>query len=314
MSDTPRPTTTDPWTTRRLLAWISGALARKGIESPRLCAELLLTHVIGGDRLRLYTDPDRPASPLERDRLRDLVGRALNHEPLQYLIGEWRFFGMDFRVDRRALIPRPATETIVEHVLTHARAQPGFGGAGTGGGGEGLHIADIGTGSGCIAVALAAQLPGARIVATDTSAEALDLARENAVRHGVNDRIDFLAGDLLSPLSEHPPTRGKPCLHYLVSNPPYIPDDEWAAVPPNVQDHEPVSALRGGEDGLRFVRQLIQRGPDLLHPGGLLLVETATTRAAAALELLRAQHGMADAKILPDFEGLPRVVAARRKP
>src|SRR6185295_16304457 len=139
----------------------------------RLQAELLMAHVLGCERLRLYMDADRPASPLERSALRDLVGRALGHEPVQYLTGEAWFFSLPFKVDRRVLIPRPATETIVEHVLQHARAEAGFGGKT----GEGVVIADVCTGSGCIAIALLKNLPQARAVATDVSPDALEVAR-----------------------------------------------------------------------------------------------------------------------------------------
>lgn len=298
----------EPWTTRRLLAWMSDAFTKKGLESPRLMAELLLAHVIGCERLRLYMDADRPASPLERDRLRELTQRALEHEPVQYLVGEAWFFSLPFRVDRRVLIPRPGTETIVQHILQHARVEPGFGGRS----GEGLHIADICTGSGCIGVALAKNLPGARIAATDLSGEALVIAKENAERHRVADRIDLLPGDLLAPLTEYPGTWGKGTLHYLASNPPYIPDHEWAAVPPNVKGYEPESALRGGVDGLDLIRPLVERGPEHLRPDGLMLIETADSTAAAVADLVRAHPLIAHAEILEDFEGLPRVVVGRR--
>jgi release factor glutamine methyltransferase len=287
---------------------MQSAFTKKGLDSPRLSAELLLSHVIGCERLRLYMDADRPATDLERESLRDLVGRALGHEPVQFLVGKAFFFGLPFKVDRRVLIPRPATETIVEHVLQHARATPGFGGPS----GEGLLIADVCTGSGCIAIALAKNLPGARIVAPDISPAALDIARENAVAHGVADRIDFLQGDLFEPLLDHPVTRARNSLHYLVSNPPYIPDHEWAACDPNVRDHEPHLALRGGVDGLDCVRRVIEGGPDLVRPGGLMLVEVADSTAPAALDLVRAQPSMTDAEIIKDFEGLPRVVRARK--
>lgn len=302
------PVNQDVWTTRKLLAWMSDAFSKKGLDSPRLMAELLLSHVIGCDRLRLYMDVDRPASPLEREQLRSLVGRALNHEPVQYLVGEGWFFGLPFHVDKRVLVPRPETETIVEHVLHHARAEPGFGGPG----GEGVLIADVCTGSGCIAVALLKNLPGARAAATDLSADALEVARQNAQRHGVSDRMDLLRGDLLAALAEHPTARGRGSLHYLVSNPPYIPDREWPDVAPNVKDHEPESALRGGPDGLPFVRRLIEGAPPLLRAGGLLLIEVAESTADEALELMAAHPQIAHAEILRDLHGKPRVIVGRR--
>ncbi len=283
--------------------------SQAGLDSPRLCAELLLAHVLGCDRLHLYTQADRPASPLERQTLRDLVTRALAHEPVQYLVGEAWFFSMPFAVDRRVLIPRPSTETIVEQVLQDARARHGRGG------GIGLALADICTGSGCIAVALLKHLPAARAVATDISAPALEVARANAQRHGVLERLDLIEGDLLAPLAAHPTGRG---LHYLVSNPPYIPDDEWESTDParavgrNVKGFEPESALRGGPDGLRFVRPLIEDGPSGVLPGGLMLIEVAASRAEAALALARENAMLGEARMVDDSEGLPRVLVARR--
>lgn len=303
------PNPAETWTTRRLLAWMSETFTKKGLDSPRLSAELLLSHVIGCERLRLYMDVDRPASPLEREQLRTLVARALAHEPIQYLVGEAWFFGLPLHVDKRVLVPRPETETIVEQMIQYARTEPGFGGTS----GEGLLIADICTGSGCIAVALAKNLSGARIVAADVSADALEVARRNAVRHGVAERIDFLQGDLLAPLDEHPAARGKGSLHGLVANPPYIPDREWADVPPNVKEHEPEGALRGGPDGLKFVRPLIEHGPSHLRPEGLLLVEIAEATASSVLELARSRAELADAEVLKDVFGRPRVLRARRR-
>ena len=299
---------TDAWTTRRLIAWMSDAFKAKGLDRPRLLAEDLLAHVIGCKRLALYTDPDRAASEAERTTLRDLVQRALKHEPVQYLVGNEHFFGLPFKVDRRVLIPRPSTQTIVEEVLQHARAQPGF--AASRGGG--LLIADICTGSGCIAIALLKNLPGARAIATDISADALDLARENAHTHGVADRIDFLQGNLLDPLATHPIARAEASLDYLVSNPPYIPDHEWDAIEPNVKDHEPHTALRAGPDGLEFIQPLLADGPALLKPDGLLLVEVASSHAQQVADHAAAHPLLTDPCILTDCDTLPRVLRARK--
>ncbi|MBL8744976.1 MAG: peptide chain release factor N(5)-glutamine methyltransferase, partial [Phycisphaerae bacterium] len=153
------PSTPVQWTTRSLLKWMASTFAERGLDSPRLCAELLLSHVLGCDRMRLYMDADRPAAPLEREALRGLVARALRHEPVQYLVGEAWFFSLPFHVDPRVLIPRHCTEIIVEHVLQHQRAEPGFAPGGV------VTLADICTGSGCIAVSLLKNLPSARAVA-----------------------------------------------------------------------------------------------------------------------------------------------------
>jgi release factor glutamine methyltransferase len=325
-------TASKTWTTRALLAWMGEAFTKQGLDSPRLLAELLLAHVLGTDRLKLYLDPDRPASPLERDTLRTLVGRALRHEPVQYLVGEAWFFGLPFRSDKRALIPRPCTQTIVEHVLQHYRATHGpsqavatppsesapmtarAAGAARG---DGLLIADVCTGSGAIAIALLKNLPAARAVATDISQDALSLAKENALKHDVTDRLDLLQGDLLAPLRAFPPT-AEGTLHYLVSNPPYIPDSEWPSpgnpgqVDQNVLQHEPHLALRGGPDGMKFVGPLIEHGPALLRTGGQLLVEIAAASANPALTHAQRNPLLRDAKILKDQDNLDRVLLATR--
>lgn len=267
-----------------------------------------MAHVLGCERLKLYMEADRPATELERNTLRELVGRALKHEPIQYLVGEGWFFGLPFHVDRRVLVPRPATETIVQHVLQHVRAELGFGGPK----GEGVLIADVCTGSGCIAVAILKNLSGARVVGTDVSRDALDVARLNAKRHGVLERLDLLEGSLLEPLHEYPGTRGKGSLHFLVANPPYIPDHEWDAVEPNVKNHEPGLALRGGVDGMDLVRPLIEGGPEMVRRGGLIMIETAASTAKEAAELLRKGGQVEGVEVLNDFEGLPRVVMGRR--
>lgn len=294
-----RPTPEQRWTTKRLLEWVSGALGDKGIDSPRLCAEMLLTHVLDCDRIGLYTQADRPATSEERDRLRDLVARALRHEPVQYLVGQAWFFGLALKSDRRALIPRPSTETIVETILQHARGRTPIG--------QPLRVADICTGSGCIAIALAKNLPESCVVATDLSDQALALARENATLRGVADRIEFREGSLLVPLlggSEH--------FDYIASNPPYIPDHEWETVEPNVRNYEPTMALRGGADGLALVRPLIGSAPSLLAPGGLLLVEIAACTETEVLELAARQPMLRDTRVINDLEGLPRVLVGVR--
>lgn len=287
-----------------LLAWMNEAFTQKGIDAPKLRAEQILAHVLGCDRLRLYMEADRPASEIERSALRDLVQRAINQEPVQYLTGEEWFFGLRIAVDRRVLIPRPSTLTIVEAVLHHCRSRPGFGGKT----GEGVLIADVCTGSGCIALALAKHLVGARVVATDISGEALEVARANAARHGLTDRIEFIEGDLLHALNEHARAGHAGALDFLVSNPPYIPDDEWDAVEPNVKDHEPALALRGGMDGLALVRPLLTDGPALVRAEGLVLVEVATSRAREALAIAEKAPRVAHADIMQDSDGLERVI------
>ncbi|KAA0214284.1 MAG: peptide chain release factor N(5)-glutamine methyltransferase [Leptolyngbya sp. PLA3] len=284
------------------------AFTEKGLDSPRLCAEMLVAHVLGCDRLRLYTDPDRPASPLERETLRGLVARALRHEPIQYLVGEAWFFGLPLYVDRRVLVPRACTEAIVEQVIQHARARPGFGGPS----GEATLIADVCTGSGCIAVALARHLPHARVIATDISPDALEVTARNAERHGVSDRLDLRAGNLLEPVLAHAAAGQNQALSYLCSNPPYILDAEWDAVPRNVREHEPERALRGGPDGLQLVAPIVAGAAALLRPGGLLLVEIASVTREQVLDLCRSTQAFEQPTVLNDLEGKPRTLVAVR--
>jgi len=356
------PAGTKVWTTRTLLAWVSNAFEEAGLDSPRLSAELLMSAVISQPRLKLFMDPDRPATEPERERLRDLTRRALRHEPIQYLVGEAYFFGLEFRVDHRVLIPRPCTELLVEHVLQGLREgftppaapepQPSQTHSAQGDaatvvdpgpaavpadasetaplavpiGPRGISerdarsrrvlIADVCTGSGCIAVALAKNLPNATVIATDISPGALDVARENVERHGVHERVRFVQGDGLGPLlSEKTKGRG---IDVLVTNPPYIPDDEWGrpagdaqGVGMNVKGHEPEEALRGGGDGLRVVRPILEHAHRVLAPGGSLLMEHAAAHADA-VRAIAEQSGLVQVQTISDHEGHPRVLSARR--
>lgn len=326
--------TEQEWTTRKLIAWMSETFSRRQMDAPRLQAEMLMAHVLGCDRLRLYMDADRAATPIERQTLRDLVGRALKDEPLDYLIGERYFFGLAFKVSRDVLVPRPSTEAIVEQVLLNVRARSGAGAAAratssdaTGSElpparstlGEGLRIADVCTGSGCIVIALLKNLPGATAIATDVSPAALAVCRANAERHKVLDRLELLEGHLLEPLLQHPTAPGArdgaAGFHYLVSNPPYIPDDEWADVPANVRNYEPELALRGGSDGLQCLSPLLDGAPGLVRPDGQLLLETAASTAQTVLQLAKA-HPLLDpnaCRVVKDLEGLDRVVVATRR-
>jgi release factor glutamine methyltransferase len=276
------------------LAWTAEHLEKRGIDSPRLSAEMLLAHVLGVPRIKLFTDADRPSTELERAAFRDLVERAAKHEPVDYLVGQAPFFSMMLKVNPSVLVPRPSTETLVEHVIQHARRTPGF---------HAPTIADIGTGSGAIAIALAKHVPSSRVIAVDISPEALAVARENAQAQKVADRIDFRQGDLLEPLAGLR-------VRYLVSNPPYIPDHEWDAVEPNVKDYEPTLALRGGPDGLRFVRPLIENAWRHLDSPGQLVVEIAASTKHAVLELAKSANRLTNPQVLADHEGLPRVLVA----
>jgi len=283
-----------PWTNRTLLAWTTQHFTRNEIDHPRLAAEMLLGHVLQVPRLTLYTESDRPASGGERAAFRALVERASRHEPVDYLVGHSPFFTMEMIVNSDVLIPRPSTETLVEHVLQRVRTKPPHGS---------IHVADIGTGSGAMAVALACHLDDCRVVATDISEPALAVAHRNAEKHGAVEWIDFRCGDLYDPL-------GDERFDYVLCNPPYIDDVAWAEVAPNVKDYEPHLALRAGTDGMRFIRPVVLGAERHLARDGQLLVEIAAAQEREVLELALRVPGLSGPKILPDHERLPRVMVA----
>jgi len=288
------------WTTKQLVDWLTAALTKKGVDSPRLVAELLVAHALGCERMQLYLQPDRPATLLERETLRQLAKRALAHEPVQYLTGQAWFYSLRFKADHRALIPRPCTETLVDAALRHAKLTPGAG--------RGLYV-DLCTGSGVVAIALLKNLPHARAIATDIDEQALALARENAQLHGVLDRLELRRGDLFEALETPTQVRSAQA---ILANPPYIPDTEWDEVAAMVREHEPARALRGGPEGLDYVAPIVEGAAQRLAPGGLLAVEIAAASAAKVEALARAQPQLADVRIERDLEGLPRTLLARR--
>jgi release factor glutamine methyltransferase len=231
------------------------------------------------------------------NQLYRLVRRRLSHEPSAYITGQREFYGLDFQVNRDVLIPRPETETLVETALELA-AQQGPKGVGSE---QAMRIGDIGTGSGAVAIALAVHLPSAHIFATDISPAALEVARDNAAHHGVEQRIEFLQGDLLEPLQT--------TVHLLVANLPYVRTDEWRELPPELRLHEPRLALDGGVDGLDLIRRLLAGASRALEPGGAVCLEFGTGQQNAILALAR--EAFASATIRPDLVGRPRVLVAR---
>lgn len=259
-------------------------LAERGVENPRLNAEHLLAHALGLKRMELYLQFDRPLAESERAPLRDLVKRRGAREPLQHVLGTAEFHGRTFACDKRALVPRPETEQLVELALEilHPHSSP--------------DLLDIGTGSGVIAITLALELPSAPIHATDLSPDALALAKENAARHALTDRIVFHQANLLPPDNTE--------FDLIIANLPYIPADEIAALSPEVR-HDPVSALDGGPDGLDLIRRLIDTAPDRLAPGGALLLEIGAGQADAVNTLLSARK-FRDISVRPDYQNIPR--------
>jgi release factor glutamine methyltransferase len=275
------------WTPLKLLGWTQGFFAQKGVDSPRLTAELLLAHALGCDRVRLYLDFDKPLGDPELARYRDLVKRRADGEPTAYLTGAREFAGHRFAVDARVLVPRPETEHVLEAALA---ALP-----------EGGAALDLGTGSGILAISLALGRPGARVTAVDLSADALAVARANAA--ALSATVDFLQGDLFAPLP--PGSR----FDVIASNPPYIPTGELAGLQREVK-REPRLALDGGPDGLAVLRRLVAAAPGFLVPGGALVLEMHESHEAS-LPALCLASGFATAKAHPDLAGLPRVTIAR---
>lgn len=321
---------------KRLLDYLKLAgnhLRAKGIESDRLDAELLLSEALGMTRVELYTHHERPLSTAEVDRFRDLLRRRAAREPVAYILGRREFWSLEFAVDRRVLIPRPETETLVE---TAVRACTGQLGASAGptryeadaptvddavgesedscGAPEAEvrravrllaeRLLDIGTGSGAIAVALAVELPELSIVATDESAATLEVAPRNAARHGVAERIDFRCGDLFAAIGE------EEVFDVIVSNPPYVKDHEVSEMEPEVRDWEPRGALFSGIDGMRETARIIDGAALHLKPDGWLILEVGTQAADVRQRLTRG--GWRDVRSVPDLAGRDRVVAARR--
>jgi release factor glutamine methyltransferase len=296
MAAQPQPESPDAaevWTVGRLLNWTTDWLTARGADSPRLDAEVLLAHVRGCPRIALYTAFDTPVAEADRGRFRELVKRRGAGEPVAYLVGSREFFSLPFAVDKAVLVPRPETEGLVVRVLDLCRA------AAT------SRIIDVGTGSGAIVVALAKHLPRATFAATDVSAEALEVARANAERHGVADRITFFHGDLLADAAGP--------WDVIVSNPPYVREDEFPALPRDVRDHEPRGALVSGPTGVEVVERLAAAAAAALVPGGWLVVEIGPAVAAAAEAALAACPALEPAATLKDLAGLPRIVQARRR-
>jgi len=275
------------------LAQAAGQLRNEGVESPRLDAELLLAHVLGVNRAAILTWPDRPLTPKQLTRYRDLLARRAAREPLAYIVGHREFYDLDFIVDARALIPRPETELLVEHAVRSARRIAPQ--AGTP-----LQLADVGAGSGAIAVTLAVHLPEATIYALDDSAEALTLTAENARRHGVTDRVHPLQGDMLSPLPLP--------VDLITANLPYVATAEWEQLLPEIRVYEPRAALDGGPDGLDLIRRLLAMAGSYLRPGGVLLLEIGASQGAAVAALARQQYPQARVQIHQDLAGLDRLV------
>jgi release factor glutamine methyltransferase len=286
---------------KQALASAVTQLAGAGVPSPRMNAELLLMFTLNSDRAYLYAHPERELNGGEQARYNQVLGERTRGVPAQYITGHQEFWGMDLIVTPAVLIPRPETEHVIESVLELAGVEQ----AGAPARPEQrriLRIADVGTGSGCIALALAKELPQAEIHATDISAAALELARANAARHGLESRIQFREADLLAGCENN-------SCDFIVSNPPYVGESEEDQVQLEVRKFEPRSAVFGGPTGVELISRLIPQAQAALRPGGWLVMEISGTIAAPVRELLRDWN---DVLIRPDLQSIPRVAQARK--
>ncbi len=288
------PPTQRHWTVLSLLQWATQYLADHGFDEARLHVELLLARVLSCSRLELYTSFDRPMTQEELARFKALLKRRVTHEPLQYILGETEFMGIRLAVDRRVLIPRPETESLVEKALEAMKTMPG----------RSIDVLDIGTGSGNIAIAVAKFEPRARVAAIDVSADALHLAESNA-RDNDAGTVEFFRASVFD---EFLPGRE---FDVIISNPPYLSREEFPQVQPEVKDFEPRIATTDDADGLTFVRRIAEVSSQRLRRGGWLFLEIAYNQSAQAREILE-RADLCDVCVAEDFAGHPRIVSARK--
>ena len=305
-------------------------LAKKGVESPRLQTELLLAHLLHMPRMNLYLNFERVLTPGETDALRELVRRRGRREPLQHLTGSTSFCGLEIAVNRHVLVPRPETELLAEEgwqFLNGEGRRVGDPDSGTAARrptqNDPPTALDLGTGTGCIAIALAVKCPDAKVIATDISPDALALAKENAARNNVSERIEFLEGDgftalqnvgqasSLSP-SKKSETGKMPVLRFdlIISNPPYIPSAEIATLQPEVRDFDPRAALDGGADGLAFYRKFSVQAKPLLKPDGKLMLEFGADQAEAIRQIFETEKWIVEA-VKEDYSQRARILIAK---
>jgi release factor glutamine methyltransferase len=286
----------EPWTIGRLLQWTTDYLKEHGSETPRLDAEVLLAHARGCQRIALYTAFDEPAADDLRTKFRALVKERAEGKPVAYLVGHREFYSMSFRVTPDVLIPRPETELLVVRLLDIAKER----------GGQPLAIADVGTGSGIIAIVAAKRLPQAQVTAIDTGRAALDVARSNAESHGVADRIQWIESDLFAAVPA-----GK-TFDIVATNPPYITEAEYQQLSKTVKDFEPRAALIAGPYGTEVIERLIPQAADRLNSGGWLLMETSPMIEPAVRAVMETESRFELAPTIKDLAGHPRIVQARR--
>ncbi|MBI9016469.1 MAG: peptide chain release factor N(5)-glutamine methyltransferase [Phycisphaerae bacterium] len=283
------------WTIKALLQWTTEHFQKASIESPRLCAEILLSHVLKCKRLELYTRFDFIPEPDKLAEFKKLIKRCINHEPVQYLIGSAGFYSLDFIVNSSVLIPRPETEAIVTAAIDYLRSNNI----------ESPTALDLCTGSSCIACALAKNNPDVKIIAIDISVDALETASRNIESHNLDDRITLIQSDMFSNIP------ADQTFDLLLSNPPYVNDKRMNELPANVK-HEPRSALHGGDDGLDFYKIIINEGTSKINPGGQLIIEIDHDQSGAITEMLEATQQYENIKILRDHNNHERIMLAQK--
>ena len=286
----------ETWTIKKLLEWISGYFETNGVDAPRLSAELLLCDVLKLERIQLYTLFDKAVAPNDLATLRAMVKRVAEHEPVAYLVGRCEFYSLPLTITADCLIPRPETEHLVERAVDFLRSRPAP-----------QRVLDLCTGSGCIAAAIAKNVPEVEIVATDISDAALKVAATNIEKLGLSGHIQLLCGDLFDPIiSGLDDTQ----FDLIVSNPPYVSDDEFEALDKNVKEYEPALALRAGVDGLDVYKRIIENVADFLKPDGGLMMEIGYAQGDAINQLLTDAKLFKEIKIEKDFANNDRIAIA----
>ena len=280
----------DVWTISSLLNWTVNYFKSKNIQSARLDAEVLLSHVLRQERIYLYVHFDEPMERNELSKFREYVKKRAQHVPIAYIIGEREFMGLPFKVTKDTLIPRPDTEILVENVLNNVDKD------------KEIEIVDIGTGSGAIILSLLVNLPKAQGKTVDISSKAIEVAKENAVNLQVNDRCEFFVGDLFAPLNGNK-------FDLIVSNPPYIPQKDIATLEDDVKEYEPVSALTDGGDGLSYYRRLLSEGKAYIKENGFIALEIGIYQSEDVKQIAM-DNGWKNIKIIKDYAGIDRVVLA----
>ncbi|MEC9093290.1 MAG: peptide chain release factor N(5)-glutamine methyltransferase [Planctomycetota bacterium] len=286
----------DVWTTKKLLEWTADYLKQNGSDSPRLDAEVLLAEAMGCQRIDLYTSFDQVPPEDQLATFRRWIQERAAGKPVAYLVGQREFYSIPFEINADVLIPRPETELLVTQSVDFLSAVKS----------EVPLVCDIGTGSGCISIAIAKNHSNCQFIAIDISAPAIELARKNATRHQVVDRVEFLKSDLF----DHCPETG--LFDLIVSNPPYIGRQEMDQLSPEVKDHEPHLALFSGETGTEIISRLVNQAPERLKPGGLLLFETSPIIMDQCLELVQGNPRLDPPQLLVDFAKQPRAIAVTK--